>query len=478
MWNTRNSSERQWQRGRRRSLLARILVPNPDFPASKRMLGFLVRVVLVVGIPWVVFKEKTERFLGGEMFSQLVSDGLRQRLGADLVQVDPFSWHKDSARTAKIKATFGAGSPIAGVTLEDVRFTLPMRKRFDRVWEIDRLGVRGLSVRLRGAALKQEKKEKKGKQYFGGFLTIDPEFERTNIHYAHAEYLDVSWGDGEFNSGRLEDARATFVPMKRRGIWKIEVKGGRLHQNWLKDVEIVSADLEWDGERLVCESSEFLMPKGGTGSMSFTFNPATLSIDSTLDLRDANLAGFLDFNYLRYFSGSVSGRVRIAGSFNPGEKLTSELALTPESNCYCQGIRFFEELGKMTLNPSLGKLPMESGNISLRAVGGNLEGVSASLVIGTFGNVRFEAEANEQIFQGTADLKIEDYVFRRAQALKDEVFSSHTEGWWVRRVEIKGSIDQWFLQVANQVKIIAQRNESSPRKGLRARDATARRSQE
>lgn len=445
-------------------MLSRILLPDPALPASKRWIGILFRLAIVLGIPWAVFNQRTNSFLNSDRFSRLVEDGLRQRLGAESVVVEPFWWNQEKASTSRIEVHFGEASPVASVLMEQVEFSLPTRERFMSVWEIDRMRIRNMEVVVRGAA-RQEDEAAGESLVMGGLFSIDPKIEATVIPYTKVEHLDIRWGEGEFNSGSLEDAAVTFVPMGKGGVWKVNLKGGMLNQNWIRGIEIEEADLEWDGRQLVCESAQLRMPMGGRGGLGFVLESAGLAIDATIDLKDTDLRQLLDTYNQQYFSGRVSGRIRIAGTLEAGQALTSEVLLTPARDCYCRGIAFFEELGRVTLNPSLGNLPIESGELSLRAVGGDLEDIVASFAVGSVGQLKFSARATDQVFSGTAEIGIEEFVLRRTPELKEEIFSPSQNGWWTKHLDVDGSIKQWFLKDTEKVWML-----SKQKSAVRGRD--------
>jgi len=398
------------------------------------------RVFLVAILPFLVFFFLTTRYVKSEEFATHVMDGVREHYGAERVEISPFFWWKEWGFLDTLIIHRKEGESVTEISGSTLEFTMPWRKRFAKDWEIDKLVMAALEIRLKGGPeLTKEEEEKEG--FFGGF-GIAPDIPNCRIAYATTGLFRVVWGDTPKNSGAIEGGSGTLVPKSGGGI-EAKVKGGIFRQNWLGEVNVVEANMVWEGDSVRCESATIEFPKGGTATMTFDFTISTMEGTIELVVNGAPVANFLDQFYGAYFSGNVSGEIRFSGNLGPEGLVSSSVDLEVAKGM-CQGLGLFEDLGRETLNPNLVRLPLRSGTVKMDISDGNLSNILADLKLGTLGTFSAEASAENQDFQGMAVVSIDDFVFRRAPKLKGGFFKSAPEKMWQRSLPISGTLDSWF----------------------------------
>jgi len=449
MAQTWNQQMNQWGGRKKRSLISRIFLPDPDQKMSNRLIGFFWRLLLFIGLPLFIALYLVNSQMTSPEMKKGIETAIRDHLGAESVEVERIAWSNTGGAISKVTITGKPDSILEEATASSIRLSLPWRSRFSKNWEIDRVSIGDLSIRLRGApSIDAEVADPATLR--GGF-GINPNLPETAIHYVQVSQLEAIWGDTPYNLGHIQSSRARMVP--RENGWEIELTGGSFKQNWIKNSQITSIKSVWDGSTLK-STGDINFPTSGTGHLDIAFQPQGMKPTGTIDLSDVAVRDLIDSFYRLYFSGTCSGRVSYSGSVEPGSEVTTEGELAIKQG-YCQGLPFFERLGAISLNRNLGKLPIDGGTLAFKSYRGSLPEVSLKAKIGSIGHLDAKATMETQEFNGTAQLDIFAFVFRSIPEVRDAYFQKIDDKKWSTTFPLQGSVDRWFGQEAKRLDRVA-----------------------
>ena len=141
----------------------------------------------------------------------------------------------------------------------------------------------------------------------------------------------VRWGYSERTEGAIE-AYAMNVQRTKSG-WRITIKGGKFHQNWLSKLEIVNMVVACDADGLVFEKAEL---KQGESTVNFSGLRVTggerPQVSGTVKISHLNLEGILPEGARPWVEGALSGDFRVSGSTNSADGIGFEGQVVLDGN--------------------------------------------------------------------------------------------------------------------------------------------------
>lgn len=296
----------------------------------KAMLFFVIILGLALGGLMLAVKNR----VGSEEFSKDLRYAAAETLDARAINGLSVDWSSGMARLRSLHVDGGRSNFFSALDIELVSFPLELSDVLGSEWEIDSFEGRGADMKLRSGAftdrewqellsavdVEQEKAEH-------GWLS--PVVDLSSLRHVTIRDMNIRWGAKAWMAGSLIgcDLEAT----KRGGIWNVRIEKGRFSQNWIKDAEIEKIVLEIDSSKIRVVEGKLRMPSGSPVSMSGTiFCDDNPEFDLAVRIDDFQFKDFIAEEKAMILTGEFGAEVRISGSVNQNEGLTSKGRLIAE----------------------------------------------------------------------------------------------------------------------------------------------------
>lgn len=179
------------------------------------------------------------------------------------------------------------------------------------IWNLGPVGIHRLDIQLRAGTDSPEDSANIGKIIFR-------EFERVKLEDIAVANANISWGYSERTRGRVDNTSAK-IQRDDKG-WRITLRGGQFHQNWLRDLEVVEIIALCSPEGILFEKAEL---RQGQGSVDFS--GLRVSAGDRPRLRGTAKVQGLELEYMlpaaanNFVEGRISSDFAVSGSTNSAD---------------------------------------------------------------------------------------------------------------------------------------------------------------
>ena len=303
----------------------RIIHPSPELPGWARAFGYLFRIAVVAFLVWVVGFTVARNYYNGDSFNEKFKSGLQTFVNAKEFEASNFSWVGNKAGSKKIKAVGNDSAIYREFEAERVSFKLPLFKRIRRGWEIQTLDIEKLAIELRsGGKMHSKVGEAAGvgddAQLVAAGLLGPPDFEDLSIGRVSCTKADFSWGLSRATNGELTGTSFELFGSSTPS-WRMDLEGGLLRQNWIRDLKINSAKVRREGNEIKISDSEITLgddTESGTIEGTVTLERLP-KVDLQIKLPAAptrSLLPPLSSSTPEYFYGTLRLSLNLTGSIN------------------------------------------------------------------------------------------------------------------------------------------------------------------
>jgi len=144
--------------------------------------------------------------------------------------------------------------------------------------------------------------------------------------WIEVDSTDIRWGYSKNNRGSISGSHLTAA--REGDSWRLEFKGGKFSQNWLKNLDIGKLVVICDNEGVHIKEGAL---HSGAGEIVFTLNIGSggqPQAAGTVTVKSMPMKTLLPTRYHDWIEGTVSGKGTITGSTNSQEGIVMDLNLT------------------------------------------------------------------------------------------------------------------------------------------------------
>ncbi len=304
----------------------RIIHPDPDSSIVLRTIGYLWRLgllgLLFLFAAFFVLKKQ----IASPKFSKQTALNLAETLNAsdEDLEFKGLRWSGSTARSGRFKAIGTEDAFFHDIEMRAIEFEASRLALARSKWVFKRIRIDELRVKLRSGGKVEVKELTQARPGAGplqlaaaGFLRPEADLARARFSKIKVRSANFFWGREPSTLGALTGSEMEFTPGRTGETWKLEFKGGRLDQNWWKDVGLIQLTIRREPGKLIFENGE-LQLEAGKGFLSGEIATGAIPrFDLRLEFADLP-AGFITPRpYANYFSSVVlAGTDHIKGSIN------------------------------------------------------------------------------------------------------------------------------------------------------------------
>ena len=274
-----------------------------------RLLIFLV-IMAVLGLVYLVKRTDSASF----------RTGMRQDLQAGLsaAELDILNGRRTQGQYDMTRLASQGGADTFFTTLEarNIRFKMGLLDGLAGVWQPGIVSVGRLNIDLRAGTDDADSARKLSEALFRKSAKVE-------VNAFEVADATVRWGYSDRTEGAIESS-AMNIQRTDNG-WRMSLRGGLFHQNWLNKLEIVNMVVECDPDGLVFEKAEL---KQGASTVNFSGLRVTggerPQVSGTVRIHHLGLEDMLPAGAKRFVEGSLSGNFRVFGSTNSSDGVCFE----------------------------------------------------------------------------------------------------------------------------------------------------------
>lgn len=385
---------------------SRILHPPYHAHPVAKLAGYLVRLLILLIIPAVLYVYMLLQWTGSSEFNTMVSKGLATTLDAAPAETHGAGWQIGGQLIVKsMDATGTPGAFYETLHANTITTRVPARMLFRKTWQLPTVNVGDLKLHLRSGGvgtvpIYDLKDEDLNMEPFlrvpgeqpgpgrTGFLPhpdsgrilaagygVDPDFSTLVFDGVQVANLDVIWGVAA-SAGSLLGTRSEFN--RTEGGWKVSATGGKFRQGWMEDWELGNTTIAVEKTRAVIPESTLTREGGGTGKLSaeIVFGEVP-EVSGTFKLEEVRLQDLMPPLFAGILSAQASGDLRISGSTNRSTGISTEGSFVITSG-RVGAIPIFSALQRITGESQFAGLPLKGATFTLKS--GGLEASAGYLV--------------------------------------------------------------------------------------------------
>lgn len=275
-------------------------------------MGFrlLVFLLIVAAGVWVYLEKRS----GTERFREGLREMIRTGLSAEEIEASRISRSRGRLEVARLAAAGGTSTFFSSLEMRNLRCRMDLTDGVVGAWDPGVIMIGKLDLDLRAGAEDEESAHKLAAAVFRDSETV----KLDGIEVASA---NIRWGYSGPTRGGIEKSR--LIVRRTPTGWRLEFKGGRFSQNWLRDLDIV--DLA-----VVCEPSGVLFEKAEFRSGSAKVSMSGLrvagghcpEVNGKATIVNLPLEKMIPAAVSDFVEGAVSGEFRVSGSTNTSEGVT------------------------------------------------------------------------------------------------------------------------------------------------------------
>ena len=274
-----------------------------------RLLIFLLLVA--VGV-WIYLIKRTDSI----RFQTRMRDDLLSALSASEVEMRGGKRTQGQFEVTRLAAQGGADTFFTTLEARNIRFKMRLFDGLVGIWHPGIISIARLDLDLRAGTDDAESARKLSEALFRRSRKID-------VNAFEVADATVRWGYSDRTEGAIESCIMNV--QRTESGWRMTIKGGLFHQNWLSKLEIVNMVVACDENGLVFEKAEL---KQGESTVSFSGLRVTggerPQVAGTAKIRHLSLEGILPEGARPLVEGSLSGDFRVFGSTNSADGIGFE----------------------------------------------------------------------------------------------------------------------------------------------------------
>lgn len=320
-------------------------------------------VVVGLGLWFFLIKQA-----GTDNFQTKVRASLKERLGAEEVQVVGFSRDQGTLSINRMAMSGGDETFFTGLELRNLRCRMGLMDGFSKVWDPGQVSISRMEIGLRAGADSEESSGAIAKVLF-------QDTGRLKLSVIEVADMSLRWGYSERTRGEILGSRMTALRLENG--WRLTFRGGSFSQNWLQRLEIEELEVVFGEKGVVFE--KVVLRKGGgyltlaEGRVAAGQRP---QVSGVLSLSEVELSAFLPPVLREYADGRISGELRVFGSTNSsdGVGFEGEVELAAEDQVTLRDrLPLLRALSVVDAFNNYRRIDFNKGSFGIRTHGGEVE---------------------------------------------------------------------------------------------------------
>ncbi|MFU8893364.1 MAG: hypothetical protein ACNA8L_07020 [Luteolibacter sp.] len=244
--------------------------------------------------------------------------GLRQTIsesiGADQLAMRDVKRIQGNLEISRLASEGGPGTFFEFFEIRNLRCQMGLLDGLMGKWDPGTISIHRLDMQLRAGTDTPEDSSKIGEIIFREFENIHLQ----NIDIANA---NLTWGYSDRARGRIDN---TSIKIRREdGNWRITLRGGEFHQNWLKGLQVAEIIAVCSPDGIVFEKTEL---RHGSGTLDFAGLRVLAGdrpeVRGTVKIRGLSLEPILPAAARNFVEGRFSSDFTVSGSTNSAEGIS------------------------------------------------------------------------------------------------------------------------------------------------------------
>lgn len=339
--------------------------PDYDSPFLFRLIGYLIRLVVIAVIILSVFFVRNRGYFNSEGFSEGVREELDHFIGGEDSKLEKVYWKGDQAVT-QYKASGSERAFFQEIDLPRIAVRATKRDLLWRNdWQLRGVEIGNATVLLKaGTSSANDSAEVPDRVRAESWWTAVPDFSRTRFGTIDLHEAAFSWGPHWTSKGSLENAAGEVK--RQLGEWSLSFTEGVFQQNWLQNLTIVEehpleVEVKPDAIHLRCEQLQL----GKQGQVTLN-GIVTLSempnFDIQLDMKSVELTDLLPPEYQETVSGLVDIKLTLSGSTNRSDGIIFNGELRAVDTGRLREIPILQTLSVVTPRIEMRHMPIRIGS--------------------------------------------------------------------------------------------------------------------
>ncbi len=462
----------------------RLIHPDPSLPLPFRLLGYGLRLAFFGAIFFLAGLFLLKKYVGSKGFADMMSEKIGALIDAESYEGSRYRWKGARASTKLFSAQGSEQAFFKELEATGIAFEMPKNLLFNKTWDLEKLEVGQLDVTLRvgqATGLSAAAPAAERAPLTAGF-GINPDLER--LRFAHLQVKEAAfrWGVTKTNQGSVTGSGLVVTPPEAEaGAWTLDFAGGRLRQNWWRDLQIDSLRVEVGDGRIAFKDSALRLGSG-TGSLRGDITLGAIpDVSLQLNLQEVPVTSLIPAEFGTYLAGTANASIGIEGSPNTRAGFGSRSIVEFANEGTLLNIPAFEAISRLLDTIRFRVLPLTGGTVTFETGERRWNVSKVDIQCGNFAQLRgaftvSEADRKRPVapisalapasppssatvselerweFSGELSLGIDEATFPRlSQPEAAQFFTSDGRGTSWIAITIDGTVDELTNDLADQI---------------------------
>lgn len=478
---------------------SRILHPPYDAHPLAKLVGYLIRLLIVLAVPALIYLGVVMAYTGSKGFNEMVAEGVETLLNAKTLTVTKAEWSMDGIMTCStLNAKGGPDAFFESMEAKGVATRLPFPALFRREWIWQRVSLEELKLALRSGGLGTPSASPSASpdpDAIPGFSTpapspktgatsappqqvmqagygIAPDFKLLKINGLQVARLSATWGTSATTSGSVAEIPLDMT--RTTAGWVITAAGGFFELGWLGRMPVDKVAATMRDRRFVMEEAILKRPGGGSGKLTGSLTLGDVpEVEAELKWASARLEDLVPAEIAVFLSGEADFALKITGSPNRISGIKTDGGLELKSG-RLSGLPVLKMLHQLTGEDQYRLLPLRSGKVTFKTGGSpehgglvvevtgfeadcgpmaRLKGSFRQERIKTPGDLTGAKPVERVVVSGSLQIGVPDNICAKLKpAVATRFFTSDGQGWMWLTCPADAPVDAGFTsQIANQM---------------------------
>jgi hypothetical protein len=346
-------------RGRTMFHLLRIVV---------RILIFLLLVALGIWI-YLIKRPDSPRF--GAAFKQ----SLTRAITASDLEIKSLNHRQGKLEISRVAARGGKETFFTSLEARNIRCNMGLVDGLAGKWTPGVISISRLEIDIRAGSDDAASASKLADAWFRKSASVE-------VNSFEVQEATVRWGFSERTRGSIEKSQLKML--RTNDGWRMVFKGGKFHQNWLSNLDIVDLVVHCDPNGLVFEKAEL---KQGEGTVNFTglrvISGERPQVSGTAEVTNLDLWQILQPAFHTFVEGKISGKFKVSGSTNSTEGVGFEGQVVMDgknSVSLRERMHLLKALSVLDYSRNYHRVDFSEGSFDLKTTNGGMEITNAKLL--------------------------------------------------------------------------------------------------
>lgn len=348
-----------------RKVRHRAFHPDYDSPILFRLVGYLVRLVVLLVIIAAILFVRNRHYFNGESFATTVQTELDRYLHAEESDLEDVYWKDDKAVTI-YRAKGGPQAYFNQITLPRIAARGQWRDLLTQHgWTLQDVEIANAFVYLKGGPTPSVAETAPSETpRSDSWLVATPDFSRT--HFGDIKLFNATfhWGPRWTSKGSLEGASG--ILKRQDDQWSLTFTEGELRQNWLKNLQVQPEhplNVSVTEEQINLNGGPFAFGETGEATLdgSVTLSDAP-EYDLEMSMKTIQFTDLLPDEFHTKLDGLADLEMTLTGSTNRSDGIIFEGEITVVESGRLRQIPILNSLSMITPRLEMRQMPIRTGS--------------------------------------------------------------------------------------------------------------------